>query len=317
MPQDKGMKLATVESIEKTFARRIVPWEWTGAVAKEDMLASIESLPPVFGLRPADYVEYVLPVTNNVEIKAAQPSGKPIGTGKYEQVTKLYFQVGGRQAMLRDAVDRYGWNVEEEETILVDHEAKFTVIRMMIQIDGEWWVGGPPSPEEIIQENLGGNQGQSRRREIAGTRWGIGKLQGKDAAWEIAETKARGRALGSWGFGLLPGSGLASFEEMEDAETSDRPPTGQSRRETAHLNFEDLHVALLTKMEQLRQITDVPVDEARVKTLEYIRKNLGIKLEVTEDQIDFTRLSVGQMQLLVNKYDGWIREKRKAAEVET
>lgn len=310
MPQNKGMsEPAPQAAIEERS--KPVQWEWTGPVLVEDMLASLDSLPPVYGLRPADYAEYVLPMTNNVEIKAAQPSGKSMGTGKYEQVTKLYFQVGGRQAMLRDAVDRYGWEVREDELLIV--EEKFTLVRMKIEIEGEWWPGVEPTNEEKLAAFVT----EAKVRAVSGSRWGIGKLRGGDSAWEIAETKARGRALGSWGFGLLPGSGLASFEEMVDADQPDRPSGNSARQQTAALNFEDLRIALLTKMEQLRQINQKTVEEARTATLGYIRKNLGVALEVTEDVIDFSRLNVGQMQLLVQKYDGWIREARATAEIQT
>jgi hypothetical protein len=47
--------------------------------------------------------------------------------------------------------------------------------------------------------------------------------------WEIAETSAIGRALATMGYGLLPGSGLASAEDMQRALADDepRPPRGR------------------------------------------------------------------------------------------
>lgn len=294
----------------------IVPWEWRGAATVDDMMKSLESLSPVFGLRPADYAEFVLPMTNNVEIKDRQPSGRTIGTGKYESVTKLYFQVAGRQAMLRDCVDRYGWEVDENEMLVT--EDKFSLVRMEISIRGTWNV-------VIVRQTDAGlfiaEPDPPIDRPVSGSRWGIGKLKGGDSAWEKAETTARGRALGAWGFGLLPGSGLASVEEMSDTEERGN---GRTRsEEQPQMSPEDLRVALLTRMEHLRQIKDsnsgptrVTVEQARDGMLEYVQKQLGVTLEVTEDQIDFSRLTAGQLQLLVNKYDGWIRESRKAAEIQ-
>ncbi len=57
--------------------------------------------------------------------------------------------------------------------------------------------------------------------EIYGTRHGIAtsrKLNGsraeKEFPWEVAETSAIGRALTAMGYGLFPGAGLASAEDM-------------------------------------------------------------------------------------------------------
>ncbi len=60
--------------------------------------------------------------------------------------------------------------------------------------------------------------------EIYGTRHGIATSRRTDGspverefAWEVAETSATGRALSAMGYGLFPGSGLASAEDMQRA----------------------------------------------------------------------------------------------------
>ena len=57
--------------------------------------------------------------------------------------------------------------------------------------------------------------------EVYGTRHGIATSRRKGGAnaerefpWEVAETSAIGRALAAMGYGLIPGAGLASAEDM-------------------------------------------------------------------------------------------------------
>ena len=63
--------------------------------------------------------------------------------------------------------------------------------------------------------------------EIYGTRHGIATSRKKGGAhaerefpWEVAETSAIGRALAAMGYGLLPGAGLASAEDIVHATSA-------------------------------------------------------------------------------------------------
>jgi hypothetical protein len=79
--------------------------------------------------------------------------------------------------------------------------------------------------------------------EIYGTRHGIatsrrkgGTAAEREFPWEVAETSAIGRALAAMGYGLIPGAGLASAEDMlrvgAAAEEKIKPPvTGGKRAE--------------------------------------------------------------------------------------
>jgi hypothetical protein len=60
-----------------------------------------------------------------------------------------------------------------------------------------------------------------RRHGIATSRKLVGAASERNFPWEVAETSAIGRALASMGYGVLPGSGLASAEDVQRARESD------------------------------------------------------------------------------------------------
>ncbi len=73
--------------------------------------------------------------------------------------------------------------------------------------------------------------------DIYGTRHGIATSRKKGGAaaerefpWEVAETSAIGRALSTMGYGLLPGAGLASAEDMLRAGVADATASRETGR---------------------------------------------------------------------------------------
>jgi hypothetical protein len=118
-----------------------------------------------------------------------------------------------------------------------------------------------------------------------------GMSMGKQGAnaFEKIETSARGRSIAAWGFGVLPGSGIASLEEMESVKGAN---VGQN-----------LGGAKRTKGQILTSVNDL------MKSLEKVRGNtadtvepkiLGfVKEQFNADTI--AELQEGQLILLERK----------------
>ena len=171
-------------------------WSFVGDVPPaEAMLHLLTTLPATWGVQAADFAHYVLPLTQQQKFKRG-------GTEGYEPVTKLYMQVSGRVAMLQRAQELHHWWVTEDIEY-VNQEP--VVCRVSITI------GELPTDSDVV---------------ILGTRHGTSKAKGGDNAWEKMETAARGRAIAAWGFGVLPGSGIACVPRRAEALTREgwKPP---------------------------------------------------------------------------------------------
>ncbi len=285
-------------------------WEWKGdAPTVDQAVERLGTLPPVFGLRTVDYAEFVIPMQNKEKV---EKDGRDV----WEDTWKLYFQVAGRQTMLRDTVDRFEWEVTETEEVLEHGNAM--LVRMKITIKGQIPRGESGHPldwTKFAKADEAIPTGTRHLQRIRGHRYGLGSVKSGKSGWEKGETTARGRALGAWGFGLLPGSGLASLDEMQyhnEAEPYDQTQTRRANEEEVPGTVDELIPIVLTLIEQLRQVKGATDEEARTKTAEFVQHKLGQAI-LKGDSLDLTVLNRGQLILLKNKYEGWIREARAAA----
>ena len=129
--------------------------------------------------------------------------------------------------------------------------------------------------------------------------------------YEKVETSARGRALAAWAIGVLPGSGIASLEEMQSAAENRRVERSGPRQAVPARPRQDVVSDVLTKAERVRQLRGQTEEEGMTRLAEYAKKNLGVDIAAegfTSDDgnavvvaLDLSKLKDGQLTLLENQ----------------
>jgi hypothetical protein len=173
---------------------------------RADVVDRIKTLPDVHGVSPINYVDYVqaLPQQENNKKKTTR-GGRTFWEDNYQDVWVLYYSIAGRTKMLEDAQRLNGWTVE-----FVPEPATSTGNAGLLALGD-----GSLAYRVAIKITKDG--------KLLGTRTGMSSRSGKNA-WEKVETAANGRAMGSWGFGVCPGSGIASLEEMQSSDSEPAAP---------------------------------------------------------------------------------------------
>jgi glucose-6-phosphate-specific signal transduction histidine kinase len=124
--------------------------------------------------------------------------------------------------------------------------------------------------------------------------------------------------MAAWGFGVLPGSGVASLEEMlgagqnraamEAQAEAGGGGGGRQERETR----ESLLQRCLAASEELRQLRGISEEEAREKMAKYLHDQLGVISAYDEEAgtIDWAKVKDGQIALLTNSLVDGIQKVR-------
>jgi len=149
-------------------------------MTREELIARCRRAPDVGEVKHEEFVDYITLIERRR--KGAQ--------GWVTEETP-YMSVDGRLAMANADHRRQGKKlVFENPLVLTDSEEQLT---LMVVIESEVY---------------------GRRHGIATSRKVDGSPIEMQHPWEIAETSAMGRAMAAMGYGLLPGTGLASAEDM-------------------------------------------------------------------------------------------------------
>lgn len=289
---------AAEQPVEESDEIVLSNWEFRGAPpTTEQVVKLLGSLRPVWGVKTVDYAEFVQALPQNQKVKEKNDKGQEITT--YVAVWRLYMGVAGRVKMLEEAQEEHGWRVDFEPEPVTP-----TRVPGFVQLD-----------ERIVYREyvvIYGEAGNPIGRK-PGTAW-VPAKGGQQAAgsnpYEKVETSARGRAIAAWGFGVLPGTGIASLEEMQSV--TQQPPDrikeaeGQPRRPRGELLQE-----VLTRAEEVRQLRGQSDEEMKTKLAEYAKRAFGLDIGTegfTADDgtqmtsaLDWSKVKDGQLVLFSNQ----------------
>ncbi|HYN88145.1 MAG TPA: hypothetical protein VER55_06425 [Ardenticatenaceae bacterium] len=160
---------------------------------REELLALCEKAPAIGSVKHGEFADYIVVLEQT----------KRGRNGQWEKSEAAYMSVDGRVAMANEDHRRQGKALHfEDPVVLVDDEEQLTLL--------------VAATSEIY----------GRRHGIATSRKLTGTSAERSFPWEVAETSAIGRALGAMGYGVLPGSGLASAEDIQRAQEA---PGGDGR----------------------------------------------------------------------------------------
>ncbi|MBC7259403.1 MAG: hypothetical protein H5T65_09150 [Chloroflexi bacterium] len=187
---------------------------------REELLALCKKARDVGKVRHEDFVDYVI----GLEKK------RRIGD---EWVTSetAYMSVDGKLAMANEDHRLQGKRLDfEDPVVLFNSDEQLTLM------------------VTVVSEIYGRRHGIATSRKVGGS------PVEREFPWEVAETSAIGRALSAMGYGLLPGAGLASAEDMErviareqvrEAPPGARPRTPSSRRPGTLTDFQKAELVRL------------------------------------------------------------------------
>lgn len=191
-----------VEEIAPDFAQR--SWQFIGhEPTVEEVRQLLGTLPPVWGVVVGDFHEYVQALPSKVKVQRPSPQNPKLMVTESIEAWTLYMTVAGRVAMLTEAQRSHEW------TVTIDPEPATQIPGMLQHGDGRIVY------REHVEISTKDGRLVGRRPGMAWVPYSGGSAAAGSNPYEKVETAARGRAIGAWGFGVLPGSGIATLEEMQ------------------------------------------------------------------------------------------------------
>ena len=285
------------------------PWEFIGRPPTvAEVRALVEKLPDCYGVKYVDYLDYVQALPQNKTIDKPHSNRPGVVVKERVPVWSLYMSVAGRVKMLNDIAEQQEWVVSfEPEPVtptgvpgLISMETRI-VYREYVTIEGRYWDDSKASTVPIGRK--------------PGTAW-VPYSGGSNAAgsnpYEKVETSARGRAIAAWGIGVLPGSGIASLEEMRSVESNERGMDKEQERSKQQaqnrMSRDELIADCLTAGEEFRSAAGVDDAQVVARMEDYLGGKLGIEGVVGEDGIQWDKVKDGQIRLLTTKMRERARE---------
>ncbi len=162
-------------------------------MTREQILQILRATPNVGKATHEEFADYVVALAQRRRDKDG-----------WQNVEHPYMTVDGKLAMANQDHARQGKRLDfGTPIVLVDNQEQLTLL------------------VSVTSEIYGARHGIATSRRIGGT------AAEREFPWEVAETSATGRALSMMGYGLFPGSGLASAEDM--LRVGSETPRGERR----------------------------------------------------------------------------------------
>jgi len=229
-------------------------------MTREEILQLLEKAGPVGTVHHRDFIDFVLLLDRQQKVN-----------GQWITVQQPYMTIDGRIAMAcRDHANQ-GRKLDFHDPQVIENSELRLTLRVTVE-------------SEIY----------GRRHGIASSRLDAGGSPfERGHPWEVAETSATGRALGAMGYGLLPGTGLVSAEEVilvtHDEVTSltdsrepkarlpkTPQPSGDGRRPRKHRTTSYQREQIVT---MYATVHDVERDEARKQVEALFGQRFGHAME--------------------------------------
>jgi hypothetical protein len=270
------------------------------------------TLKPVWGVSYLDFADFVqpLPQSKKTGRKVPSPSNTRVMVDEKVTTFTLYMSVAGRVQMINRAAELNGWRVD-----FVPEPTTPTGIPGVLVLGDSIVYRESCVISQVQQGPTGERLGPIPLGSKVGMAWVPGVEQRKNAAastpFEKVETAARGRAIGAWGIGVLPGSGIASLDEMQAVEENQRAAERIARRGPAGavaasdgdaLTQPEMIEQLMTLYEEVRQRTGRTEEQIFAGQAKFVSERLGASgaVNVANSRIAWDQLSPGQLRLTLN-----------------
>lgn len=180
-------------------------------MTRDEILALCTKARDVGSVKHADFIDYVVVLEGRRKVN-----------GEWQTMEHAYMAVDGKVAMANEDHRKQGKRLDfAEPKVLIDHPEQLT---LQVTITSEIY---------------------GMRHGIATSRKKSGPNAEREFPWEIAETSAIGRALTAMGYGLLPGAGLASAEDLLRAQTTSGHPNANGNGNGSDSHSCAIHQAAL------------------------------------------------------------------------
>ncbi len=155
-------------------------------MTREELLALCRKARDMGSVKHEDYIDYVVVLESRRKVD-----------DDWQAVEHAYMAVDGKLAMANEDHRKQAKRLDfAEPKVLLDN------------------------PEQLTLQVTVTSEVYGTRHGIATSRKKDGTSAERDFPWEVAETSAIGRALAAMGYGLIPGAGLASAEDMMRASAT-------------------------------------------------------------------------------------------------